>query len=98
MYTLKHPEDSILRRHFDSTVELNRQRWLLSPPSDSMLRRHAMSQSAQTTIRRDNHTGSRQASVSASASTRSSPAAARSPKKDNRGFFSRLLAYLTGRG
>ncbi len=98
MNALKHPEDSILSRHFESTVELNRQRWLQNPPSDSILRRHAMSQSNQASMRGDSQTASRQATSAKSASTRSSPAAARSATTDSRGFFSRLLGYLTGRG
>lgn len=34
------PEDSILKRHFESTVEMKRQRWLQLPPTDSILYRH----------------------------------------------------------
>ncbi len=97
MYALKHPEDSVLRRHFESTVELNRQRWLETPPSDSILRRHAMSQSGQTIPQKGGQTVSRHSTVTGSASTRSSPTAARRPAAENRGFFSRLLGYLTGR-
>ncbi len=43
MYIPNCPEDSILRRHFEAAVEMNRQMWLQKPPSDSVLRRHAMS-------------------------------------------------------
>jgi hypothetical protein len=45
MYIPNCPEDSILRRHFEAAVEMNRQMWLQMPPSDSVLRRHAMSMS-----------------------------------------------------
>lgn len=41
MYLQTFPEDSILRRHFDSTTEMKRELWLQTPPSDSVLRRHA---------------------------------------------------------
>ena len=34
------PEDSVLRRHFQSTMELQRARALRQPPTDSVLRRH----------------------------------------------------------
>ncbi|MEJ2453564.1 MAG: hypothetical protein P8103_05345 [Candidatus Thiodiazotropha sp.] len=94
MNALKYPEDSILSRHFESTVELNRQRWLQSPPSDSILRRHAMSQSNQADMRSESPTASRQATAASSPS----PAAVRNATTDNRGFFSKLIGYLTGRG
>ncbi len=34
------PQDSVLSRHFDSTVAMQREIWLTSVPSDSTLRRH----------------------------------------------------------
>jgi len=40
MYMKNYPEDSILRRHFESAAALKRQAWLQRPPSDSVLRRH----------------------------------------------------------
>ncbi|MES9829597.1 MAG: hypothetical protein ABW201_15130 [Candidatus Thiodiazotropha sp.] len=40
-----HPEDSVLKRHFDTTVEMKRQIWLQTPPTDSILHRHAMGMS-----------------------------------------------------
>lgn len=48
MHSPSFPEDSILKRHFESTVEMKRQRWLQAPPSDSMLNRHIMSRQNQT--------------------------------------------------
>jgi hypothetical protein len=47
MHAPSFPEDSILKRHFESTVEMKRQKWLQTPPSDSILNRHAMSQQNQ---------------------------------------------------
>lgn len=47
MYSVSFPEDSTLKRHFESTVEMKRQRWLEIPPSDSILRRHLLSQREQ---------------------------------------------------
>jgi hypothetical protein len=46
-----HPEDSILKRHFDATVEMKRQMWLQTPPTDSILHRHAMSMSNHPAVR-----------------------------------------------
>jgi len=34
------PQDSVLSRHFDSRVAMQRDAWLKTPPSDSTLRRH----------------------------------------------------------
>ncbi|MEW8028827.1 MAG: hypothetical protein AB2806_13985 [Candidatus Thiodiazotropha sp.] len=46
-----HPEDSILKRHFNATVEMKRQIWLEMPPTDSILHRHAMSMGNQPATR-----------------------------------------------
>ncbi|PVV09189.1 MAG: hypothetical protein B6D77_10555 [gamma proteobacterium symbiont of Ctena orbiculata] len=51
MYHTQHPEDSILKRHFDATVEMKRQMWLQTPPTDSILHRHAMSLSNHPSVR-----------------------------------------------
>jgi hypothetical protein len=40
MYIPNYPEDSTLRRHFESAAELRRQERLKHPPTDSVLRRH----------------------------------------------------------
>jgi hypothetical protein len=40
MYIKNYPEDSVLRRHFESAAALKSQAWLQHPPSDSVLRRH----------------------------------------------------------
>ena len=40
MYIPNYPEDSTLRRHYESAAEFQRQAWLAQPPSDSVLRRH----------------------------------------------------------
>ena len=40
MYISNYPEDSTLRRHFESAAELRRQERLREPPTDSVLRRH----------------------------------------------------------
>jgi hypothetical protein len=35
-----YPEDSVLRRHFESAAAIRRGDWLAQPPTDSVLRRH----------------------------------------------------------
>jgi len=40
MYIPDYPEDSTLRRHFESAAEFLRQERLKEPPTDSVLRRH----------------------------------------------------------
>ena len=40
MYIPKYPEDSTLRRHFESAAGFRRQVRLAQPPTDSVLRRH----------------------------------------------------------
>jgi len=40
MYIPNYPEDSTLRRHFESAAAFRRQAWLTQPPTDSVLRRH----------------------------------------------------------
>jgi hypothetical protein len=72
MYIPNYPEDSVLSRHFEATVELKRQILLQTPPSDSVLRRHAMSPSSHPTTR--SVTGKNRAHVPpASAASRQAP-------------------------
>lgn len=40
MHTPRFPEDSVLRRHFESAAAMKRQAWLELPPTDAVLRRH----------------------------------------------------------
>ena len=40
MYIPKYPEDSTLRRHFESAAGFRREVRLSQPPTDSVLRRH----------------------------------------------------------
>lgn len=40
MYIPNYPEDSTLRRHFESAAGFRRQARLAQPPTDSVLRRH----------------------------------------------------------
>lgn len=40
MYIPNYPEDSTLRRHYESAAEFRRQARLAQPPTDSVLRRH----------------------------------------------------------
>ena len=40
MYIRNYPEDSVLRRHFESAAAMRRSEWLQKPPTDSVLRRH----------------------------------------------------------
>ena len=88
MYIPNFPEDSVLRRHFDSTVNSNRDIWLQSPPSDSILRRHAGSGSNGAarpgSVRgRSSHTASTSSTISSG---------------ESKGFFARLIGLLTGKG
>ncbi len=90
MTIIKYPEDSVLRRHFDSTVDFKRQLWLQTPPSDSILRRHASGLSGHTPV---HHAApAKKNSATASPATQSQQ---RPVKKD--GFFARLFDLLSGR-
>ena len=40
MYIPNYPEDSTLRRHYESAAAFRRQARLAQPPTDSVLRRH----------------------------------------------------------
>lgn len=86
MYHTKHPEDSILKRHFDATVEMKRQMWLQTLPTDSILRRHAMSLSSNPSVR----PGSAARNNAASSPARSSSATTqtRQVNEDKKGFLS----------
>jgi hypothetical protein len=88
----KQPEDSILKRHFDATVEMKRQMWLQNPPTDSILHRHAMSMSNHPALR----PGSRADAGRSTGSVNrlASAAASRQINEDNKGFFSRLLGLF----
>ncbi len=89
MYIPNFPEDSVLRRHFDSTVNSKRDIWLQSPPSDSILRRHANSNGSNGTNRpsrvrtRSTHMASASGSISSG---------------ESKGFIARLIDLFTGKG
>jgi hypothetical protein len=91
MTTLKYPEDSILRRHFDTTIEFKRQLWLQTPPSDSILRRHAKGMSGNSPAPRPSATVRKH--------TATAPSAATTPQTGTKrvGFFARLFDMLSGR-
>jgi hypothetical protein len=78
-----HPEDSILKRHFDATVEMKRQMWLQIPPTDSILHRHAMSMSNLPTVR-----------PSARVSRDTLPSSANPSAEDKKGLFSWLFSLF----
>jgi hypothetical protein len=40
MYIPNYPEDSTLRRHYESAAAFKREAWLSEPPADSVLKRH----------------------------------------------------------
>jgi hypothetical protein len=89
MYIQNFPEDSVLRRHFDSTVSSKRDIWLQNPPSDSILRRHAEANGSNGASRpssvrsRPVHTASTSSTVS---------------RGESKGFFASLIGFLTGKG
>ncbi|MES9970419.1 MAG: hypothetical protein ABW092_10335 [Candidatus Thiodiazotropha sp.] len=84
MYHTKHPEDSILKRHFEATVEMKRHMWLQTPPTDSILHRHAMSLS--------NHPSVRPSPAARSQATRSTATAqARQVNTAKKGFLSKFF-------
>lgn len=83
------PEDSILKRHFDSTVEMKRQRWLQLPPTDSILYRHASSKSAKPSRAR---TSTKQTVLASNKSTRSH-AVAQQP--ESKGFLARFFSLFS---
>ncbi len=51
MYHPTFPKDSVLIRHFDSMVEMQREAWLKHPPSDSILHRHYLAANLDANIR-----------------------------------------------
>jgi hypothetical protein len=82
------PEDSMLKRHFDSTVEMKRQRWLQLPPTDSILYRHASSKRtkpsrAQTSAKR-----------TASTSNTSTRLHAGQQQPESQGFFAKFFSFF----
>jgi hypothetical protein len=86
-----YPEDSVLRRHFESAAEMKRQLWLKQGPSDSVLRRHhdQMQQSIGTAQQPE--TGK----VNGSQNAKTSPAVQAPPQPQRRGFFAWLERLLT---
>ncbi|MBT2971773.1 MAG: hypothetical protein KME56_07735 [Candidatus Thiodiazotropha sp. (ex Ctena orbiculata)] len=89
------PEDSVLKRHFDATVELKRQTWLQSPPSDSILNRHAASMDIQSLSRSAGST--KRATPTASMAASSSAARTPQSEVEEKGFFAWLLGLFTGK-
>lgn len=89
MYIPNFPEDSVLRRHFDSAVAIQRQSWLGMPPSDSTLRRHAMRPQIHPSYR-----ASAGAASPAAVSVSTSPAKTTAEKK---GFLARLFGLFSGK-
>jgi hypothetical protein len=91
MHVQSFPEDSILKRHFESTVEMKRQRWLEIPPSDSILNRHIMSQQNQSAT----------ASSPVSAAKQSASVVSIAPKTNDveepKGFLARFFGLFGSR-
>lgn len=87
------PEDSILKRHFDATIEMKRQIWLQHPPTDSILHRHAMSMSNHPAVWASTEVKSNITTRPVGRSAASSgPVSA--AIKEKKGFLSRLFAIF----
>jgi hypothetical protein len=90
MYQPTFPEDSILKRHFDSTVEMKRQKWLQLPPTDSILSRHAIS--------KNEHSRSRTEATLSTPRTKASVASVTShpsqTRAESRGFLARFFSLF----
>lgn len=91
MYLPTQPEDSILRRHFETTVEMQRHVWLRKPPSDSTLSRHAMHLSSHHMYAASTPAKT----LPPSAATADAPA--RQAAVEKRGLFVRLFGRFIGR-
>ena len=89
MHAASFPEDSTLKRHFESTVEMKRQRWLQIPPSDSILRRHILSQRNQSASTSDHATVAKRSAsvVSIGSSTR--------VEEKPKGFLARFFSLFS---
>ncbi|MES9989653.1 MAG: hypothetical protein AB2552_16280 [Candidatus Thiodiazotropha endolucinida] len=86
-----HPEDSVLKRHFDATVEMKRQIWLQTPPTDSILHRHAIGMGNHPAAR----STTRAKDTSSPAFNRSSSTAtARQASDKNKGILSWLFGLF----
>jgi hypothetical protein len=90
MYIPNCPEDSVLKRHFNTAVNLNRTSWLLSPPSDSMLRRHAG-------IGENGYVRASNRAATVRSHVPHSPPASSRRGREKRGFFARLMDLISGK-
>jgi hypothetical protein len=93
MNNSKFPEDSILKRHFDATVEMKRQVWMQTPPTDSILHRHAMSVSNHPDIWASNKV-KKSTAATHTISKSVSRASAGAVSVEKKGFFSWLFSIL----
>ncbi len=87
-----YPEDSVLKRHFDASVEIKRQMWLQLPPTDSVLNRHAVHQGGRP--------GSSAAPRRAAPAPAVAPASARpvpQARSEPKGFFAWLSGLFSSR-
>jgi hypothetical protein len=89
MNNLNFPEDSILKRHFDATVEMKRQMWLQNPPTDSILHRHAMSMSNHPAVWAS--TEAKDHSVTRPINKPASSVSASMAVEEKKGFLSRFF-------
>ncbi len=89
MYMKNYPEDSVLRRHFESAAALKRQAWLQRPPSDSVLRRHYEQWKTPQRRPRANQPASR-------SETRPNVASAPAEQPGKGGFFAWLRGLFGG--
>lgn len=95
MYMRHIPEDSVLSRHFEGAVEMQRQIWLQKPPSDSILRRHAMSPGSHPTYGASTATDTRPSPAAQRASSSAAPV--RQTAAEEKGFFARLFGLFSHR-
>ncbi|MET0069210.1 MAG: hypothetical protein ABW096_04170 [Candidatus Thiodiazotropha sp.] len=89
------PEDSVLKRHFEATVEMKRQTWLQRPPSDSILNRHASSMDIQS-LSRSAGSAKRARPTASSAASSSAPRAPRT-ETEEKGFFAWLMGLFSSK-
>ncbi|MBT3046804.1 MAG: hypothetical protein G8D61_20820 [gamma proteobacterium symbiont of Ctena orbiculata] len=90
------PEDSVLKRHFEATVEMKRQTWLQRPPSDSILNRHASSMDIQSLSRSAGSTKRARPTTSSAAASSSAPRAPRT-ETEEKGFFAWLMGLFSSK-
>jgi hypothetical protein len=93
MNNMTFPEDSVLSRHFSTTVELKRETWLRSLPSDSTLRRHALTSNRYSQPHASDTQSVAPSSTLAFVST--TEASSRQVMSEEKGFFTWLFQLFS---